>query len=66
MTTFDRERYMSNSELKSFASINILYKNINVLKKQVEEQEQIIKQLRKEISKLKQVAANNRWVELDA
>jgi|TARA_R100000656_G_scaffold24384_1_gene21606 predicted RNase H-like nuclease (RuvC/YqgF family) len=66
MTTFDRELYMSNSELKSFASINILYKNINVLKKQVEEQEQIIKQLRKEISKLKQVAANNRWVELDA
>jgi len=45
---------------------NILYKNIDVLRKQVEEQQQIIKQLRKEISKLKQVEANNRWVELDA
>ena len=45
---------------------NILYKNIDVLKKQVEEKEQVIKQLRKEISILKQVEANNRWVELDA
>tara|TARA_R110001606_G_scaffold13967_1_gene59813 strand:+ start:700 stop:852 length:153 start_codon:yes stop_codon:yes gene_type:complete len=45
---------------------NILYKNIDVLKKQVEEQEQTIKQLRLDISKLKQVEANNRWVELDA
>ena len=33
---------------------NILYKNIDVLKKQVEEQEQTIKQLRLDISKLKQ------------
>ena len=45
---------------------SILYKNIDVLKKQVEEQEQTIKQLRLDISKLKQVEANNRWVELDA
>ena len=45
---------------------NILYKSIDVLKKQVEEQQQTIKQLRKEISILKQVEANNRWVELDA
>ena len=45
---------------------NILYKNIDVLKKQVEEQEQTIKQLRLDISKLKQVEANNKWVELDA
>jgi len=45
---------------------NILYKNIDVLRKQVEEKEEVIKQLRKEISILKQVEANNRWVELDA
>ena len=45
---------------------NILYKNIDVLKKQVEEQQQTIKQLREENSKLKQVEANNKWVELDA
>jgi hypothetical protein len=45
---------------------NILYKNIDVLRKQVEEKEKVIKQLRKEISILKQVEANNRWVELDA
>ena len=43
---------------------NILYKNIDVLKKQVEEQEQTFKQLRKEISKLKQAEANNKWVEV--
>jgi|TARA_R110002012_G_scaffold77216_1_gene195159 hypothetical protein len=45
---------------------NILYKNIDVLRKQVEEKEKVIKQLRKEISILKQVEANNKWVELDA
>ncbi len=45
---------------------NILYKNIDVLRKQVEEKEEVIKQLRKEISILKQVEANNKWVELDA
>jgi len=45
---------------------NILYKNIDALRKQVEEKEKVIKQLRKEISILKQVEANNRWVELDA
>jgi len=33
---------------------------------QVEEKEEVIKQLRKEISILKQVEANNKWVELDA
>ena len=40
--------------------------NIDVLRKQVEEKEKVIKQLRKEISILKQVEANNKWVELDA
>tara|TARA_R110000744_G_scaffold221772_1_gene340759 strand:- start:1030 stop:1182 length:153 start_codon:yes stop_codon:yes gene_type:complete len=42
-----------------------LNKYIQILKKQVEEKESIIMQLRKEVSELNYVKANKKWAELD-
>ena len=41
----------------------ILHKNIETLKQQLEEKEETIKKLRKELSKLNYKRANQSWVE---
>ena len=45
--------------------INKLHKDIKYLKQQVEDKDNTIKKLRDEVSKLKQVDANQKWVELN-
>ena len=41
----------------------ILHKNIEVLKQQLEEKEETIKELRKELSKLNYKRSNQSWAE---
>tara|TARA_R110002020_G_scaffold21417_2_gene72747 strand:+ start:52 stop:198 length:147 start_codon:yes stop_codon:yes gene_type:complete len=42
---------------------DILHKNIEILKQQLEEREDAIRKLREELAKLKQKKSNQAWVE---
>ena len=51
--------------MKMITQTEKLNKYIQVLKKHLEEKEQTIIQLRKEVSELNYVNANKKWAELD-